>query len=331
MRTQKLALALERQWQDEQDARRLGLPVDRGPIAFGDLCDRYLAQHQVTARTLRSLRERLVYSRRPFGTTPVRELLAEEIGRWNASLPVGATMRGHCLRAMAQVLDAGVRWGYLPTNPAREVRRPSASVHEVRPFESWDEVEAVANAAGTYGALIRFACATGLRPQEWQVLRWADVDLAGRTCRVARTLRDGVIVSAAKTGGSLRTIVLQRRAVVALQSLPRPLHRETLVFPAPEGGVVSLSNFRRRVWQPALAAAGLESRPIYEMRHTFATLALSAGAPLEWISNQLGHADTRVTLRHYARFLPAADERALALLDSFADQGGRVLDAAADV
>src|SRR5581483_5933811 len=150
VRTQKLALALERQWQDEQDARRLGLPVDRGPIAFGDLCDRYLAQHQVTARTLRSLRERLVYSRRPFGTTPVRELLAEEIGRWNASLPVGATMRGHCLRAMAQVLDAGVRWGYLPTNPAREVRRPSASVHEVRPFESWDEVEAVANAAGTY-------------------------------------------------------------------------------------------------------------------------------------------------------------------------------------
>jgi integrase len=78
-------------------------------------------------------------------------------------------------------------------------------------------------------------------------------------------------------------------------------------------------------------AASLEHRPLYEMRHTFATLSLSAGASLEWISKQLGHADTRVTLRHYARFLPAADNRALALLDAFgAATGGRGMDVVAD-
>ena len=125
--------------------------------------------------------------------------------------------------------------------------------------------------------------------------------------------------------------MLQQRAVDAVKSLPRPIDNRALVFAAPNGGVINLSNFRRRVWNDAVKAAGLPHRRLYETRHTFATLGLSAGAPLEWISKQLGHADMRVTLRHYARFLPAADERAVALLDAFgAAARGRELDAVRD-
>jgi integrase len=112
--------------------------------------------------------------------------------------------------------------------------------------------------------------------------------------------------------------------------MPTPLDRSRLVFPLPEGGIVNLSNWRRRVWQPAVKVAGLDPRPLYEMRHTFATLSLSAGVPLEWIAAQLGHRDTRITLRHYARFLPAADEPAVDLLDAFEDRDGRKLDASAE-
>jgi integrase len=107
-----------------------------------------------------------------------------------------------------------------------------------------------------------------------------------------------------------------------------------LVFPAPEGGVVNLSNFWKRVWHPALDAAELGYRPLREMRHTFATLALAAGVPIEWISKELGRANIRTTLKHYARFLPAADARALAALDSFEpseeDRHGRKADAFGD-
>ena len=75
-----------------------------------------------------------------------------------------------------------------------------------------------------------------------------------------------------------------------------------------------------------LAATSLATRPrqlrharrtLYEMRHTFATLALAAGAPIEWISKQMGHTSIRTTLKYYARFLPAADARAVAALDAF--------------
>jgi hypothetical protein len=77
-----------------------------------------------------------------------------------------------------------------------------------------------------------------------------------------------------------------------------------LIFPAPAGGHIKLDNWRRRVWKEAIEASGVEYRPLYQMRHTFATLALAAGADLYWVSRQLGHESIRTTLKHYARFVP---------------------------
>jgi len=183
-------------------------------------------------------------------------------------------------------------------------------------------------------ALVLFATATGLRPQEWQALRWQDVDVQGRAVHVRQTLRDGRIVAAAKTDGSRRAVSLQAQAIEALDLLPRSLDRAGLVFPTKEGHVVNLSNWRRRVWFEALDAAELPRRRIYDLRHSFATLALAAGVPIEWIARQMGHRDTRVTIRHYARWLPATDERWLRALDAFGaqtvDQGGRIEDVRAD-
>jgi integrase len=89
-----------------------------------------------------------------------------------------------------------------------------------------------------------------------------------------------------------------------------------LVFTAPDSGMVNLSNFRKRVWKDALSDAGVAYRAIDQTRHTFATLTLAAGAPIEWISKQLGHKKIQVTLTHYARWLPSADERIHTLVDS---------------
>lgn len=319
------ALAAERAGRDREARRRSGLPVEQGPILYGELCDRYLAQYQVAEVSIQTLRERLASSRLAFGDCPMRELRSETISRWNAGVRGGGTWRGHTLRAMRQVLEQGVRWGYLTVNPAGAglVRMPSATPSDVRPLESWAEVYAVADAAGAYGPLVAFACATGLRPEEWRALAWHEVDHRARTVRVVRTAgKDGAIRGTTKTDGSLRTVVLQQRALDALAGLPRPIDSRQLVFPAPDGGVLNPSNFRSRVWVPALREAGLEHRPPGQMRHTFATLALSAGAPIEWIGKQLGHTSIRTTLKHYARFLPAADDRAVAALDSFEQDAG---------
>jgi integrase len=57
---------------------------------------------------------------------------------------------------------------------------------------------------------------------------------------------------------------------VALDSLPRRLDTR-LVFPPPRGKHLDLENWRRRDWHPALDAAGIPSRRIYDLQHTLAT------------------------------------------------------------
>ena len=48
-------------------------------------------------------------------------------------------------------------------------------------------------------ALVRFAAATGLRPEEWAALLRADVDRHARIVTVRRTVRDGKVVPLGKT------------------------------------------------------------------------------------------------------------------------------------
>ena len=150
-------------------------------------------------------------------------------------------------------------------------------------------------------------------------MTWTDVDFAARTLAVSKVWTNGELRSSeGKTDAAFRVVSLQEPALAALRSLPRALQGDRLIFAAPNGGYLNLDNWRRRVWKKAIDRSDLEYRPLYQMRHTFATLALAAGADLYWLSKQLGHESIRTTLKHYARFVPAVDERNLRLLDEFA-------------
>lgn len=82
---------------------------------------------------------------------------------------------------------------------------------------------------------------------------------------------------------------------------------------APIHGTNVLPPFRR-----ALAAAGLPRVTLHDLRHSCATVMLSAGIPLPVIAEMLGHSSIRVTADLYAHIVPslrqdAADKLAAAL------------------
>lgn len=54
-------------------------------------------------------------------------------------------------------------------------------------------------------------------------------------------------------------------------------------------------------------------------RHTYASMLLSKGEILYWVSKQLGHTDTRITQKYYVRWMP--DESALAGYQTVHDWG----------
>ncbi len=301
----------------DAERRRAGLPRERGDFTYRELTDAFLGQYDRTSKKWK--REMLDYSITEFGDALVRTLDSDEIGSWLHALPHGPKTKQHILDAMRQVLGQGVEWGYLARNPARSkaVQAPRASVPDVRPFGSWDEVAAVAAASDPrYSNLATFGCSTGLRPEEWIPLEWEDVNVSKRTCRIAKVCVDGVVrTDQGKTDAAFRVVRLQQTALDALAAQANPQNR--LIFAAPNGGLIDLDNWRERFWKKAFDGLSIEYRPLLQMRHTYATLALSAGADLYFISKELGHRDIRTTLKYYARFQPSVDERNLGLLDAF--------------
>ncbi len=69
----------------------------------------------------------------------------------------------------------------------------------------------------------------------------------------------------------------------------------------------------RKVFNQALKQAKLPEFRVYDLRHTYARLLLAAGAPITYVSNQLGHATP--TLRYYAKWIPSQGRRWVEVLD----------------
>ena len=69
------------------------------------------------------------------------------------------------------------------------------------------------------------------------------------------------------------------------------------------------------VFRRLLRRAGLSHHRAYDLRRTYASLLLADGAPLTYVSAQLGHANPTTTLRHYARWMPTKGKRWVNALD----------------
>ena len=54
-----------------------------------------------------------------------------------------------------------------------------------------------------------------------------------------------------------------------------------------------------------LERVGLPAFRLCDLRHTYASLLLAAGAPITYVSSQLGHANPTTTLRYYAKWIPS--------------------------
>jgi integrase len=202
---------------------RYGIPEPQGPITFDELADKFLDQYPYSAQSKATLTHNLKHARAAFGDALVRELRPDTIGAWLNSLTLAATTKRHVLTALRQSLAAGVDWHYLD-EPGGARQGRGQPYRQQAPFESWAEVYAVADAiAAEYRSLVVFACATGLRAQEWLAIEWHDVDTKARTATVRRTVQAGEVVElTAKTKGSLRTVQLQQPAIDALEALPTP-------------------------------------------------------------------------------------------------------------
>ena len=124
---------------------------------------------------------------------------------------------------------------------------------------------------------------TGARKGEIETLKWADLDLE---CGYLR-------LSDSKTGQ--KAIPLNACALEVLVSLPRFVG-SPYVFPAHRGD--GHYEGTPKVWRIVRAKAGLEDVRLHDLRHSFASIAVSGGASLPIIGTLLGHTNSATTQRY---------------------------------
>jgi integrase len=309
---------------DEVSALRRGdrpTPTDLPTVAT--LVDKFLASHEADPATLEKMRWQLKHLTAAFGGERIDRLNPADLAAWRATLP--ARSRHHYFRSARQVLEQAVTWQLLDRNPTDRIRNRRVKLdedREIRPFGSWDDVEAIAAELDpAYRALPIFLVGTGMRPEEALALEWRDVDKAGGVASVERVFSQGRVKACKKSDRQRRRVPLRAKVLEVLEQHPRRLDTR-LVFPSRDGDYLKLPTFRLRHWTPALRAAGLDHRSVYTCRHTFAAWSIAAGVQLFYLSRIMGTSVAQIDAT-YGHLVPDSEEYLRGLLDTYDEAASR--------
>jgi integrase len=327
-----------------------GLHVLPSKLTVGQWGEQWLNSLRLAPSTMASYRKLWrLYITPNLGSVPMDKLTGTAITAMYRKLETGGRqdhksgqgLSARSIRYIHTTLKASLReavtQGLLATNPADRAKPPAAREAKAPEIHPWKAAQ-----LGTFLGWVdeqqcpdavawRLLAFTGARRGEVLALRWRDMD-AGRL-----SIRRSVGVSKAKDkpaelvegptkSGRERVVDLDAQTVDALRryrvaraGLSLQLARDdALIFGDLEGQHQHPDHFSWRfIRQLArcrhqLGEAAPPTIRLHDLRHTHASLLLSAGVPVKVVSERLGHATVSITLEIYAHTMPGMQSEAAA-------------------
>jgi integrase len=241
-----------------------------------------------------------------FGAMRVHEVQQRHVADWFHRATLDRPLRANrCLEVLSKAMNLAELWELRPQGSNPCMRIQANTERKRRRYLSRAELDQLLTALDGFAAagirwrfaqLVRLLLLTGCRVSEIKNARWS-------------WLQGSVLVvppEAHKTGqdGHARIVHLPPAALDVLEQLRAASTTQWIIQ---GGGDHPLVGYRK-LWLELLAAAGISQLRIHDLRHSYASMAVSAGLSLPQIGGLLGHASPLTT----ARYAHLVDEAAAA-------------------
>jgi len=308
-----------------------GLLMDPSRLTTRDFALEYLRRLEregLRPNSIRLAQGELAYAlpslKDPKAHDPLGRMRLQEVKPVHVRAAVDRVIEaGYAPRTVARVLmrlkalfREALRLELVARNPAEAIQarlpKGEKAARALEPEEVARLLEAAeASRSRDMALLLRLMLETGLRRGEALALQWGDVDLERGEVRVWRAwakVGSKGAFTPLKTPTAKRVVPLPlgllRRLKARKEELLERLNPEEVDGLHLVGGVRpvdpdAFNHYLRRLAEKA----GLGRVRVHDLRHTWATLALSRGIPLEVVSERLGHASPTITLNVYRHLL----------------------------
>lgn len=275
----------------------------RGP-SVADLYARLQAEHYGKLRASTRAGYRSIWEAHilpELGASKVQLVITSQVMKLIRA--VGGTQANRTLAVLRKAFNLAILWGMRPDNPCAKVpgngerkRRRYLTRQELARLLAAIDGFAEAGVRWRFAQLVRLLLLTGCRVSEIKDARWS-------------WLQGAVLVVPAechKTGrdGHPRLVHLTPPAIEVLQQLRARSNSDWIIQGDGDHPLVGYA----KLWRELCAAAKLIDLRIHDLRHSYASMAVSAGLSLPQIGGLLGHASPLTT----ARYAHLVDEAAAA-------------------
>lgn len=295
--------------QAEAVRRRDAAGAPPATVTVAQWAERWLEELDVRPRTLASYREsvrlRIVPALGPLRLSALTAADVERAARqWGARVSANSALKH--LKHLSVMLRAARRAGAIADDPVRFARKPGGVKTKIEPFAP-DELRRVVAAAAADPRTHRLAlmAALGLRIGEALGLEPGDYDPHTHTLSVRRTLHKDGTTGPPKSKNSVRDV-----------RVPEPV-RHCAARPGPRVGY----DAGEHRWRGLLARLGIAHRNPHQARHTVATLAIAAGAPVANVARDLGDS-LQTLIATYVHPTPAGPDLCATMGAILGAQGG---------
>jgi integrase len=228
----------------------------------------------------------------------------------------------HCI--IHKVLDQALKWGMVVRNVADLVDAPTP---QKRQLTVWNKTEVNKFLDYTKVSNPRFypiyvlAIYCGFREGEVLGIHKSDVNLSDGLITVNHAAQSlmgkGVIITSPKTNRSRRSVKLPQSALTVLKGHMEGLEDNQRLLFTTESGKPINPRFLIKHFKDDLEGAGLPEIRFHDLRHTSATLLLSANVHPKVVQERLGHSSITLTLDTYSSVLPDLQDEAAEKLDVY--------------